>query len=380
MSESNQYPIEKSLRLWLTPGIGPKAFQRQRAGEMQSTLDIPASKSSAALEWEVRQALEWQALDPRHHILDLDHPEYPVLLKAIPDPPGVLFVKGSLKSLSELQLAMVGSRAASQYGLDNAFQFAKQLAEYGIGITSGLALGIDGRAHEGALAGKGFTVAVLGSGLLELYPKEHQRLADKILDQGGALISECPLRLPPSKITFPRRNRIISGLALGVLVVEAAEKSGSLITARVALEQGRDVFAIPGSIHDPRSRGSHGLLRQGAILVESMADILRECQLALSFKLGFKFGENAHSNFKSHPPSQGLSQDKNTAILESDLELKSSPSPEYAALFSAFLPEKTPIDALIQRSGLKAAQVSSMLLIGELEGWVKIVPGGYVRT
>ena len=204
-----------------------------------------------------------------------DDPAYPGLLEELPDAPPLLFIEGDPSLLERPQLAMVGSRRASRPGLDNATAFARSLARGGFVITSGLALGIDGAAHQGALDVGGKTIAVLGTGLEQLYPRRHLGLAARIVEGGGALVSELPLDCPPQAANFPRRNRIISGLSLGVLVVEASPSSGSLITARLAAEQGREVYAIPGSIHHPGARGCHQLIRQGAALVESVEDVLQ---------------------------------------------------------------------------------------------------------
>ncbi|MDV7212668.1 DNA-processing protein DprA, partial [Azotobacter beijerinckii] len=226
---------------------------------------------------EVRQqsalALAWLE-EPRRQLLVLGEPAYPALLAELDDAPPLLFVEGDPTLLERPQLAMVGSRRASKPGLDTARAFARHLAGAGFVVTSGLALGIDGAAHQGALDAGGRTVAVLGTGLKRLYPARHERLAAEILAGGGALVSELPLDCPPQASNFPRRNRIISGLSLGVLVVEASPSSGSLITARLAAEQGREVYAIPGSIHHPGARGCHQLIRDGATLVESVEHIL----------------------------------------------------------------------------------------------------------
>lgn len=203
-----------------------------------------------------------------------DDPGYPALLAEVADAPPLLYVEGAPETLERPQLAMVGSRRASPAGLGTAWSFARSLAQGGFAITSGLALGIDGAAHEGALEVGGATVAVLGTGLRRLYPRRHEALARRIVEGGGALVSELPLDSPPLPANFPRRNRIISGLSLGVLVVEASPASGSLITARLAAEQGREVYAIPGSIHHPGARGCHQLIRDGALLVESVGHVL----------------------------------------------------------------------------------------------------------
>ncbi|WP_444943256.1 DNA-processing protein DprA [Microbulbifer sp. ZKSA006] len=200
-------------------------------------------------------------------------PDYPALLAEIPQPPPVLYIRGDKGALNLPQVAMVGARRATVAGLDNARAFAAELASSGFAITSGLALGVDAAAHRGALQGAGTTIAILGSGVDRIYPKHNRTLAEDILSAGGALVSELPIGSSAEAKNFPRRNRIISGLSMGVLLVEAAMRSGSLITARLALEQNREVFAIPGSIHNPMARGCHHLIREGATLVETSADV-----------------------------------------------------------------------------------------------------------
>lgn len=288
----NTLPAEEfaaQLRLHLTPGIGPKRFQQlltafgsaQVAVQANSNewraLGMPDRSLGASQGTEVSQALAhslaWLEL-PARHILMRGDPQYPALLNEVADAPPVLYLEGALELLERPQIALVGSRHASHQGLSNAKAFAKELAAAGFVVTSGLALGIDGAAHHGALEARGHTLAVLGTGLERLYPQRHQALARQMLEQGGALVSEFPLQTPPQASNFPRRNRLISGLSLGVLVVEAGLASGSLITARLAAEQGREVFAIPGSIHHAGAKGCHQLIREGACLVESVADIL----------------------------------------------------------------------------------------------------------
>lgn len=226
-------------------------------------------------DWKnIEAELTW-GTESHHHLITLQDPNYPAYLKTISDPPPVLYVKGQVDALHATQIAIVGSRKSSFMGKEHAFQFAYQLAQNQIAITSGLAKGIDSFGHQGALNAGGQTIAVLGSGIWDIYPKEHQALAEKMTEK-GAIISEFPLKTAPLAKHFPQRNRIISGLSRGVLVVEAALKSGSLVTARLANEQGREVFAIPGSIQNPLSKGCHYLIRQGAKLVENIQDILEE--------------------------------------------------------------------------------------------------------
>ncbi|MGE8496973.1 MAG: DNA-processing protein DprA [Pseudomonas sp.] len=281
--------LEARLRLHSLPELGPRRFRTlltafdsasaalSAPAAAWRSLGLPAVCADARRSSKVRecaaQALAWLEA-PGQQVLMWDDPTYPGLLAELSDAPPLLFVEGDPGLLERPQLAMVGSRRASRPGLDTAQRFARSLAAGGFVITSGLALGIDGAAHQGALDAGGKTVAVLGTGLRCLYPSRHKALAADIVAGGGALVSELPLLSPPHASNFPRRNRIISGLSLGVLVVEASPSSGSLITARLAAEQGREVYAIPGSIHHPGARGCHQLIRDGATLVESIEHIL----------------------------------------------------------------------------------------------------------
>lgn len=285
--------LEARLRLHGLPGLGPMRFHRllqafggaaralsAPAAAWQS-LGIPAVCADARRSAEVREgagrALAW--IDgPGRHLLMWDQPGYPALLAQLQDAPPLLFVAGDPAILEWPQLALVGSRRASKPGLDTATAFSRSLAEAGFVITSGLALGIDGAAHRAALEVGGRTVGVLGTGLENCYPQRHRDLARAMIDQGSAVVSEFSLDTGPRPEHFPRRNRIISGLSLGVLVVEASVASGSLITARLAADQGREVYAIPGSIHHPGARGCHQLIRDGAVLVECVQHILETLQ------------------------------------------------------------------------------------------------------
>ena len=281
--------LEARLRLHRLPDLGPKRFMTlmEAFGSASKSISAPASAwralglpatcAEARRVSEIRDgaahALAW--LDgPAQHLLMWDQPEYPALLAQISDPPPLLFVAGDPSILEKPQLAMVGSRRASRPGMDTAAAFSRSLAGAGFVITSGLALGIDAAAHQAALDVGGQTVGVLGTGLENFYPQRNRRLAEAMIAQGSAVVSEFPLDAAPHASNFPRRNRIISGLSLGVLVVEASVASGSLITARLAAEQGREVYAIPGSIHHPGARGCHQLIRDGAALVETVEHIL----------------------------------------------------------------------------------------------------------
>jgi DNA processing protein len=245
-------------------GIDDEVQQKLKHLSNLSTL------SSAAIErdWQIIQQQQIQ-------LIPINSEDYPALLQETADPPALLYLKGNKSLLSQPQLAMVGSRRASAQGKENAWQFAKAFAAVGFVINSGLALGIDASSHRGALAAEGGTIAVLGTGIDVIYPKRNRALFEEIQCK-GAVISEFPLGSEPRRAFFPQRNRIISGMSLGVLVVEATLNSGSLITARCALEQGREVFAIPGSIHNPASKGCHDLLKKGAKMVESVNDVMEE--------------------------------------------------------------------------------------------------------
>lgn len=296
-----------------------------------------------------------------NHLVPLDSVHYPSLLKQLPDAPLGLFVKGNSRLLNTPQLAVVGSRNPTPYGSEIAASFAEHLTSCGLAITSGLAVGIDAASHLGALAGSGLTVAVCGTGLDIVYPNSSETLARNIAER-GALVSEFPPGTPPRKAHFPQRNRIISGMSLGTLVVEATLQSGSLITARLAAEQGREVFAIPGSIHNAMAKGCHELIRQGAKLVDSAEDILSELgPLAAATARSVVTGRSNYSD--------------STVFLDPQLDK------EYKILLDALGFEPLGIDQLVVRSGLKADAIASMLLILELEGRIASFPGGqYVQA
>ncbi len=310
--------------------------------------DTVAAILNGADAARVEKVRAWLAQEPTHHFVVWTDADYPPLLREIPDPPIALYVLGNRAALTSPQLAIVGSRNPTPAGLANAQAFARALAAAGLTVTSGLALGIDGAAHRGALDGGGATIAVCGTGLDRVYPARHRELAHAIVGN-GALISEFALGTSPLPHNFPIRNRLISGLALGTLVVEAALESGSLITARLALEQGREVFAIPGSIHAPQSRGCHALIRQGAKLVENANDVLEELGALAQFA-------------RQHAPTSATT----TSAL----------SVEAARLLDHLGHDPETLDALIERSGLTADVVSSMLGALELEGLVAAMPGG----
>lgn len=311
----------------------------------------------STLDWDgIEKDLKW-AEGKNCHIVSLYDKEYPAILKEIPSAPPILFVRGNLKLLARPQIAIVGSRNPTPLGIENAFSFSRHFSEVGFTVTSGLAVGIDAAAHRGALMGEGGTIAVLANGLDRIYPATHRDLAHEISEK-GILVSEFPLGTPPIDSQFPRRNRIISGLSVGTLVVEAAIKSGSLITAKLALEQGREVFAIPGSIHSSLSKGCHALIRQGAKLVESAEHVLEELEHLIKF----------------------VSPPKGTRI-QGDLLVQCQPlSPQQEKLLEGVGYEGTSVDKIVERTGLTVGLVSSMLLELELLGYVVSVPGGVARV
>ncbi|TNH41612.1 DNA-protecting protein DprA [Photorhabdus luminescens] len=291
---------------------------------------------------------------PEHHLLTYSHPSYPPLLKQIHTPPLVLFVSGKPDTLLKKQVAMVGSRTASYYGEKWGRIFASELVGYELVITSGLAIGIDGICHRTALDSGGKTVAVLGSGLGQIYPHRHGALAKQI-EENGALVSEFFPDTPPRAKNFPKRNRIISGLSSAVIVVEAGQNSGSLITARCALEQGRDVFALPGLLGNSVSEGNHWLIKQGAYLATNAMDIV----------------EHVYSSL------QWLSMERTEEEVKPQFEQAELPFPDVLANVGA---EITPVDIIAQRSSLPITEVMTKLLELELLGKVVVVAGGYVRV
>ncbi|HCS66032.1 MAG TPA: DNA-protecting protein DprA [Cellvibrio sp.] len=299
------------------------------------------------------------------HCLIYDNPLYPRLLREIPRPPPLLFVRGDPNCLSLPQLAIVGSRNPSGGGSENAERFAHYMAERGFAITSGLALGIDAAAHRGALRAGGKTIAVMGTGINLIYPARHRQLAQDIVDNGGALVSEFPLGTASHACNFPQRNRIISGLSGGTLVVEAAVKSGSLITASYALQHDREVFAIPGSIHNPLARGCHQLIRQGATLVETAQDIVDQLAGLLSYK------RQESKSAKSHQPElfDEPAVTDNEPMLGVDEQI----------LLQALGYDPLPVDLLAERTGLDVGNLSAQLIGLEIKGLIQQVGACYQR-
>jgi DNA processing protein len=316
----------------------------------------PLMSALQAPNWkQLERCLRWRDKKGRD-ILHWRDPRYPRLLREIASPPLILFIEGDTSILQNPQVAMVGARQATPTGLETAYGLANELAQHGFVITSGLARGIDGASHKGCLSLAGKTIAVLGSGLANVYPSCHQRLAQQIVEKGGALVSEFFPDSPPKAEHFPRRNRIISGMSLGVVVVEAALRSGSLITVRYALEQGREVFAVPGSIRSPLSQGCHALLKQGATLIESSYDILLELSCS---------------------PLIELAKDELSMRDRSDSKPKLDS--EDIKLVECLGFETTTIDNLVKRTGLTVDRLLGRLALLELQGYISAVPGGYAR-
>lgn len=365
---ANHSKLTPWLLLLHTPGIGPITLARlleqfntptgilsaaadgqlQKLGIKKHTIEYLTSPDLALVDKD----LEWMEAGSDRHILCRDDHYYPALLNEIADPPPVLFIRGKPDLLNSPQLAIVGSRNPTPVGLETSQAFAQSLVETGLTITSGLALGIDAAAHSGALAGGGTTIAVTGTGPDRIYPASHRRLAEKII-ANGALVSEFPPGTQARPEHFPRRNRIISGMSLGTLVTEAALHSGSLITARLALDQGREVFAMPGSIHNPLARGCHKLLRNGAKLVEEIYDIIEELGQYIPVP-----DRMEPDNGSPETAVHGLDQQQQKVLHNLGFE-------------------PTSVDTLSERTGFTPDILTTNLLALELAGLVTTTPGGF---
>lgn len=327
--------------------------------------DETVSAISNPDEVQIESGLQWLS-QPNHHLLCWDDDAYPVLLRRISNPPAALFIDGDPGCLWQPQIAVIGSRNPTAGGLDHARDFASTLARQGMTITSGLASGIDTAAHVAALDAGALTIAVNGTGLDQVYPASSRAVAGRIRSQ-GAMISELPLGSPPKRQHFPSRNRIISGLSLAVLVIEAGLNSGTLITARKAAEQGRDVFALPGSLNNPMAKGCHRLIREGARLVETVADIMQElgpvaAELQMEIRQRLDLVDDAPE--KTVKTAQSLLDDT-----------------DYRTVWDLMGYDPKPMDVIIEQSGLSAREISSMLLMMELKGMViKHGNGRYVRA
>ena len=427
----NTEELKAWIKLWRISGVGSKKFQLllSHFGSPQAVFLANATQiTQAGVSQKIANAisdekqndesttpdLTWLTASENHHILTLECEEYPERLKQINDAPALLYVHGNLSILQDPQLGVVGSRNPTQSGQNNAYEFSKYLAQTGMCINSGLALGVDGAAHQGAIDGNGPTIAVIATGIDRVYPAKHRALAHQIV-KNGAIISEFPVGTHPDSRHFPRRNRIISAMSYGVLVVEAALKSGSLITARLAMEQNREVFAIPGSIHNPLAKGCHQLIRQGAKLVETAEDILEEMSSLIDLNDHQVKQTKTHAVNAPQPSSsktrdfqletpQSETPQSETSQLEStqsnlnandhitnntqgpssnDSEQKTAMNeldPEQSALLNAMGFDPISIDQIVLATDLDAASVAAMLLILELQNYVTSNGGGtYTR-
>lgn len=382
------------LALWRINGIGYRTIEvlQRFFPSWKDLFELPqaaiqklklSAETIAALQnppWrEIEQDLKWQANNPRqHHILTVADAAYPTLLKTISQPPTILFVKGCLETLLTPQIAMVGSRNPSCIGRETAHIFAAELAGAGLTVTSGLAIGIDAACHRGALAKRGKTIAVLGTGINNIYPHQHLHLVADIIAQDGAIISEFPLNAGAVASNFPRRNRVISGMSLGTLILEATCKSGSLITAKYALEQGREVFAIPGSIHNPLARGCHLLLRQGAKLVETAQDVLEELH-PLRESRTVNRGQSVAKIAAKKIDLKPISTKKNEVVTKDQCSIKNLLDLDDTKLLECIGYESTAIETIIVRSNFTRQKVTQLLTMLELKGLIKMTIGGYVR-
>ena len=353
------------LRLAAVPGLRMQHLTAALAQTDAASLPYRSTTELTALGFTTRQAQhlqhasaplrvarQWLAQAPDHWFIGFDDPRYPALLRQIPDAPIGLFGIGDISCLQEPMLAMVGSRRPTATGKELAFELAREAAGLGLVVISGLARGIDGAAHQGALAGGGKTVAVLGHGLQFIYPPQHQQLAAQIRQQGGVLLSEFWPDQTVRAEFFPIRNRIVVGMALGTLVVEAALQSGSLISARLALDYNREVFAMPGSVRNPQAAGCHQLIQQGAKLTCNLADILLELAPQL-------LSENSTSVLQKNSCARGLSDHP---------------------LLSNVGDEATDIDLIAERAAMSVTDVAIALQQLELAGAVSVVAGGYIRV
>lgn len=344
-----------ALRLLAAFGSAPAIFEQEYVALLQH---VGAAQANALMaippgfEAALDTLTQWLQADARHAVWPLGHPDYPAELCQMVDPPLMLYVSGRPELARRRRVAIVGSRQATPQGIENARAFARDLSAASVTVVSGLAAGIDGAAHEGGLSGSGATIAVMGTGMDRLYPRRHQALAARIA-QEGLLLTEYPLGTEPLPANFPKRNRIIAGLSLGTLVVEAALRSGSLITARLAIDMGREVFAIPGSIHSPQARGCNWLIQEGARLVQGAVDILDELRLP---------------TLSQAAPSATARAD----TFPSQAEAGGSTDPVITAMGH----DPVDFDTLQARTGMDTAALQARLLTLEIEGYVARLPGG----
>lgn len=395
---SQQYYTQIMLAL---PGVGPGKFWQYLdhfASAEQALLEAPietfpesarktvaefrSSPDNCEIMNSVHKANAWFA-ENGITVLDIEHDSYPHLLKHIKSVPPLLYVSGNVDALTMPQIAVVGSRQLTAGGAENAQRFCRELAKHGFAITSGLALGADTAAHQGALEASGVTVAVMGTGIDCIYPKRNRTLAELIVRNNGAIVSEFPLGTAPSATNFPRRNRIISGLSYGTLVVEAAVKSGSLITARYALEQDREVFAIPGSIHNPLARGCHQLIRQGATLVETAQDIVEQLDgfISLGYEQLSVQGRKQVDLFepwvsKTEAQLETASQKDTLSQAQVITEVNS----EEQGILTAMSFDLCSLDDLVERCQQPVGDLMAKLTQLELKGLISCGMTGYQRT
>lgn len=363
MTRTEAYLVLNSIRLVgpvrvrkLLEAFGsPEAILSQSVSKLAAVEGIGMAVAESIRDWEKNWDLSGELKRMRElglRVVDCEDSDYPKLLREIYDPPLVLYYRGDFGAVSRQGIAVVGSRHTSYYGTEMAKKLGYQLAYAGLTVNSGLARGIDTAAHQGALAAKGKTAAVFGCSLEKVYPAENEALADKIVEEGGVLLSEFPLGTPPDRQTFPMRNRIVSGLSRGVLVIEAGEESGALITARMALDQGRSVFAVPGRIDQPYARGCHRLIKEGAKLVEGVEDVLAE----------FEFLLPEIAKPAARPAAEQLSESERK-------------------VFEVLGAEELHIDLIIRKCGLPSGDVQSSLLRLEMRKLARQLPGRvYVRT
>jgi DNA processing protein len=395
--ESQHTEEEYWLALIRAPGVGPVKFAALLK-HFEKIRQLFEAKPSEWLALKIKDRIcnylqnpNWHAVEkdmkwlaePNHHLLTLHHPDYPPLLREIHNAPPILFIHGDLTLLSTKQLAIVGTRHPSTEGEKTASTFAEYLSHQGFTITSGMALGIDGASHRGALAGTGKTIAVAGTGLDRIYPPQHRELAYRIAET-GALVSEFLPGTPVRRDNFPLRNRIVSALSLATLVIEAPEGSGALYTAKNAKKQGRELFVIPGSIYNPLVKGSHQLIKDGAKLVETATEILEKLQISPKLT-------PIKSQLPANLPSKQIIPDSQPLTYSPPKHINPEPSTshaipsdlgeDYIQLLNYLGNGTTSIDNLVEQSNLTAGEVSSMLLILELRGLVAVKSGGlYAQT
>jgi DNA processing protein len=373
-----------ALRALLGAFGGPQAVLAQSFAALAGVAGEDAAKavlapppdSRADFDERVQRTVDW-ASEAGNHVVTLADAAYPQALLTMPDPPPLLYVKGRLDLLQARAVAIVGSRSATPQGIEDARRFARALSDAGLAVVSGLALGIDAAAHRGALQGAASTLAVIGTGADLVYPSQHHALAHDIAER-GAIVSEWPLGTPARPENFPQRNRLIAGLVRGVLIVEAAMRSGSLITARLANEMGRDVFAIPGSIHAPLSRGCHRMIKQGAKLVETPEEVLEEFGIAPAAPAATAARKRSGAAANNDRPRRAEAPPPTTASWASASARATSPNPtpDEDRVLAALGHSPTTLEILASRTDLTGSTLQGLLLRLELAGHIETLPGG----